>query len=423
MLDRLSKHPDAKTPEAKAAKRPLLKRMPAVLKDLERLKPVIEASYKEWLKTRAAQKKAGQSQKQLSDYETRAANDPALSWNTTSRARVLDAKEHQDVALKLAKQEIRRRHDVRRAVGGPGLTDENERSRRSAGVWDSWDVPANAYASDDAVPLDDQEMRRYMEETRQMAMHGSDSRTADERVARRPDRHLSNPRPPQSQTYHYPTLQKSTPVDYEPTVHADRLRESMIAPPPRPSKEILPPSPPPYRVVSPAPALPQKAAPPRYGSRTPEPAPQLPPKVAAVSPKKERTVFQPAAYLENGEPLRTVFLPANLRRTFLEIAADNTRRGLEMCGILCGTPVSNALFISCLLIPEQRCTSDTCETENESSMLEFCIERDLLVLGWIHTHPTQTCFMSSRDLHTQAGYQVMMPEALAIVCAPRHVPS
>lgn len=45
-----------------------------------------------------------------------------------------------------------------------------------------------------------------------------------------------------------------------------------------------------------------------------------------------------------------------------------------------------------------------------------------MVLGWIHTHPTQTCFMSSRDLHTHVGYQVMMPESIAIVCAPSKVP-
>ncbi|KAK9863248.1 hypothetical protein WJX84_001405, partial [Apatococcus fuscideae] len=36
-----------------------------------------------------------------------------------------------------------------------------------------------------------------------------------------------------------------------------------------------------------------------------------------------------------------------------------------------------------------------------------------------HTHPTQTCFLSSVDIHTQYGYQVMMEEAIAIVMAPR----
>lgn len=41
----------------------------------------------------------------------------------------------------------------------------------------------------------------------------------------------------------------------------------------------------------------------------------------------------------------------------------------------------------------------------------------------IHTHPTQSCFMSSLDLHTHASYQVMLAEAVAIVCAPNHDPS
>jgi hypothetical protein len=67
-----------------------------------------------------------------------------------------------------------------------------------------------------------------------------------------------------------------------------------------------------------------------------------------------RLTFKQAAYLENGKPIRLVFLPDRLRRTFLDIASDNTRKGLEMCGILCGTLVNNALFISCLLIPEQK---------------------------------------------------------------------
>jgi len=30
--------------------------------------------------------------------------------------------------------------------------------------------------------------------------------------------------------------------------------------------------------------------------------------------------------------------------------------------------------------------------------------------------------MSSMDLHTQAGFQRSLPEAIAIVCAPRHQP-
>lgn len=128
--------------------------------------------------------------------------------------------------------------------------------------------------------------------------------------------------------------------------------------------------------------------------------------------------FKPSAFLENGSPLRTIFLPPNLRHQFLKIALSNTQANLETCGVLCGTLISNALFISKLVIPDQESTSDTCETINEDKLFEYVDGEDLMVLGWIHTHPTQTCFMSSRDLHTHAGYQAMMPESIAIVCAP-----
>ena len=91
--------------------------------------------------------------------------------------------------------------------------------------------------------------------------------------------------------------------------------------------------------------------------------------------------------------------------------------------MLCGILKNNALFITRLIIPEQTSTSDTCETLNEEELFDYCDKEELLVIGWIHTHPTQTCFMSSRDLHTHVGYQVMMPESIAIVCAPSKQPS
>ncbi|ANB11399.1 hypothetical protein AWJ20_4208 [Sugiyamaella lignohabitans] len=126
---------------------------------------------------------------------------------------------------------------------------------------------------------------------------------------------------------------------------------------------------------------------------------------------------------EGGTGLRTTFLPRGLKDTFLQIAKKNTMRNLETCGILCGKLNRNAFFINYLVIPEQESTSDTCSTTNEESLFEFIDENELFVLGWIHTHPTQTCFMSSIDLHTQNSYQIMLPEAVAIVCAPSQQPS
>ena len=59
----------------------------------------------------------------------------------------------------------------------------------------------------------------------------------------------------------------------------------------------------------------------------------------------------------------------------------------------------------------------------EEQLLAYQIQHDLLTIGWIHTHPTQTCFLSSLDLHTHSGYQALLPEAVAVVCAPREQPS
>ncbi|KAI8923763.1 hypothetical protein BC831DRAFT_469518 [Entophlyctis helioformis] len=121
--------------------------------------------------------------------------------------------------------------------------------------------------------------------------------------------------------------------------------------------------------------------------------------------------------------LRTLNLPRTLASTFLNIAAPNTRLNLETCGILCGTLSRSAFTVTTLLIPQQTATSDSCTTRNEELIFEVQDSRELLTLGWIHTHPSQSCFMSSVDLHTHCSYQIMMPEAIAIVMAPSKTPS
>jgi hypothetical protein len=46
-----------------------------------------------------------------------------------------------------------------------------------------------------------------------------------------------------------------------------------------------------------------------------------------------------SAYLENGQDLRSLYIPSTLRDRFLKIAEPNTSRNLETCGILCGVLV------------------------------------------------------------------------------------
>ena len=42
----------------------------------------------------------------------------------------------------------------------------------------------------------------------------------------------------------------------------------------------------------------------------------------------------------------------------------------------------------------------------EEETFEVQDSRSLYPLGWIHTHPSQSCFLSSVDVHTHCGYQV-----------------
>ncbi|KAI1324208.1 hypothetical protein F5Y16DRAFT_381564 [Xylariaceae sp. FL0255] len=463
ILDHLKTHPEyAHSKEAKQALRSKALTIDIVLRNLEKIKPALEAEYNEWNALygkglgEKEEKASGSGDKQdPSTYQQHAAKDPALS----SANRLLDASEHQDLAIELAKQEIRSRDAKKRAARQAGVTEEEEQARRSAGFWDDWTQELA-----DRQAREEETFREQMKLTRSWVDRDADKTPGDP--------NFSSPAPQSEQKYeqlgglylpivsplkkdsyrqeaakiYYPSITKSTPLEYPHSLHLES-RESSGQKPPVPPKPQRPhyssnfdsnfdiedeaPWPmSPGRPLSPPPLLPTK----RRGSETlltpqvPQSEyPRRPPKVPeheSKRPKKQQGVsFKAAAYLENGEPIRPIFLPSDLREKFLEKAEKNTKKGLEMCGILCGTAVNNALFIRCLLIPEQKCTSDTCETENEHSMLEYCINEDLLILGWIHTHPTQSCFMSSRDLHTQAGYQVMLPESIAIVCAPKFRPS
>ncbi|KAI0179644.1 hypothetical protein GGR52DRAFT_527848 [Hypoxylon sp. FL1284] len=430
VMDYLPSHPEAKTPEGKKTLASMNSSLPHIATHLENIKPLIQKEYDEWLviaktKERRQKKQAELAKfKKPTPYEERASTDPALS----SSSRLLDAGDNQDLAVQLAQREIRRRDATRRATRMSGVPQEEEQSRRAAGFWNNWtEELANKQAEDEEM------FRRQMESTRSKLDGGDDghdgSRAQPHRDSRPSSTTASRP-----SGYKYPAISKPDPMQYEAQQSYTRTTATpQLALPPRPPKDDLPgqnearsspahASLPPLR---PAKEMIHSEGP-ISSPQTPHELPTPPPKISELSvpaKKQQRLTFKPAAYLENKEPIRSVFLPSKLRHQFLSIASENTRRGLEMCGILCGTAVNNALFVRCLLIPQQKCTSDTCETENEGAMLEYCMKEDLLMLGWIHTHPTQTCFMSSRDLHTQAGYQVMLPESIAIVCAPRFEPS
>ncbi|KAK2958745.1 putative STAM-binding protein [Blattamonas nauphoetae] len=141
-------------------------------------------------------------------------------------------------------------------------------------------------------------------------------------------------------------------------------------------------------------------------------------------------------------PVRHVFLSSALFQMFIQAAHYNNSINIETCGILCGrmvdvpiqflarfskgmvntpnTPTVSVLLITQIVMPPQHGTSDTVVAEKEEVLEEHITSsNELIMIGWIHTHPTQKAFLSSIDLHTHLPYQMMMPESIAIVVAIR----
>ncbi|CAO0793192.1 unnamed protein product [Mucor circinelloides] len=156
--------------------------------------------------------------------------------------------------------------------------------------------------------------------------------------------------------------------------------------------------------------------------------PPLPPKLQLFINKEQQeeasnaSLLADSFYGSSNTKLRVLNIPLDIQARFLALARFNTKNNVETCGILSGKLKDNQLFVTSLIIPNQMGTSDTCTTKDEEAIFEFQDKRGLITLGWIHTHPSQTCFLSSVDLHTQCSYQLMLPEAVAIVCSPNHTP-
>ncbi|VVB00852.1 unnamed protein product [Arabis nemorensis] len=145
-------------------------------------------------------------------------------------------------------------------------------------------------------------------------------------------------------------------------------------------------------------------------------APALCPEAREAECKIENPL--PDESLRSESPLE-LHIATTMMDTFMRLAKSNTKKNLETCGILAGSLKNRKFYITALIIPKQESTSDSCQATNEEEIFEVQDKQSLFPLGWIHTHPTQSCFMSSIDVHTHYSYQIMLPEAVAIVMAPQ----
>ena len=414
VLGKFPEHPEYKGPSFKNDMRQAQKTVQSNLVKLEEWKPRIQQQHQRYVQAmqrrnadrqRVQQERVNDERQQLAQDGHRQGSRDWDDQNFEDPNHALDANEHRELAVDLAHREIRRRDAHRTSTRRAGISPGTVAARRRGVVVDTHDnePPTRHHHGLDHVSAGIREAGRHL--------HHRDHRQSSSGE--------SNQRDSVSAKYKYPSVpSKEAAIDWRAPPLQPQARSRMSSLPPTiPAKQSLDSTA--YQRDSIAPPIPAKPT-----AQLPSPPAVTPPPPPGAFQPPAKYTFKPNAFTESGAPLRTVLLPPDLRTTFLNIADQNTLRNHETCGILCGTLISNALFINHLVIPDQISTSDTCDTteEGDNALFDFCDANDLLVCGWIHTHPSQTCFLSSRDLHTSSGYQVMLPEAIAIVCAPRHNP-
>ena len=382
VLTNLARHPQSTEPQFRRDFAEAKDIVNQNFAELDRLKPRITRRYDRY----QARKKEVEAEREAA---ARARNGSADAFLTEDEVmeddivRQIHAQENQAFAVELAKEEYLKREASRR-----------ERPRRSSNTNERDDLSdrmRQVYSQNFASGSQKDQSDRHRHTGSQYNYPEVHHRHATSDSARFDSTSRTSP-----------YQQRPSPAYFE----QDHLHESAV--PPRipakyPSQPALPPKP--ASITLQHPTRPEKVAVDPPGSK--------------LGPSKPTYMFKPTAFLESGKPLRTLFLPPTLRTTFLRTAHSNTLKNLETCAFLAGTLIANALFVSKLIIPAQTATSDTCEMINESQLFDYVDSQpDLMVVGWIHTHPRQTCFMSSRDLHTHSGYQMMLLESVAIVCAP-----
>lgn len=181
----------------------------------------------------------------------------------------------------------------------------------------------------------------------------------------------------------------------------------------------------PYIPAGLRPAFESRASSSSTRSPMPEPAPPRPPKVPVspperaysydsyqqsppprVQPSRQRdrsrtpSVTRTAPVEEEAAPagLRTIWLPGETLHKFIQIAAINTERKRETCGLLLGRQKRNSFTVHTLLVPRQTSDENSCTMTHEEMIMEFQEKRDLLTLGWVSTDPKESSSLSKFNI-------------------------
>ncbi len=101
------------------------------------------------------------------------------------------------------------------------------------------------------------------------------------------------------------------------------------------------------------------------------------------------------------------------------IKYDISNPGRETAGLLIGEEIGNIVHVDEIRVGKQSGNAVHVEiSEEELAMAAVEVsdrEDGKVIVGWWHTHPGLSSFMSGTDVKTQTMYQALMPNAIAIV--------
>lgn len=121
---------------------------------------------------------------------------------------------------------------------------------------------------------------------------------------------------------------------------------------------------------------------------------------------------------------RTVVIPSRITTVFSYLSLFNNKKNIETVGYLAGKELNTSrLIITHVLLPKQQGYSDYFKVIDSNSLIDYLEENNLMTIGWIHSHPVETPYMSSSDMHYHCVFQSVLPEAIAIVYSPREMRS
>ncbi|KAK9888218.1 hypothetical protein WA026_000485 [Henosepilachna vigintioctopunctata] len=121
---------------------------------------------------------------------------------------------------------------------------------------------------------------------------------------------------------------------------------------------------------------------------------------------------------------RTLKIPSRITTEFSYLTFKNNMKNIETVGYLAGRELNEEeLSVTHLILPEQFGFSDFFKVKDSHILIKYLEQNELLILGWIHSHPIEKPYLSSSDMHYQSVFQSVLPEAVAMVYSPKEMKS